>query len=186
MKEIRWHGRGGEGAVVAARILAASFLLEGKSAIAFPKFGFERRGAPVVAFTRFDEMPIREKTQIYNPDCVVVVNPRLMQTVNVFEGLKENGIFVLDSSKPETEKYHPNLLTVGAVDATRIALEEIGRPITNTCMLGAFARSTEWLQLDSILSSLDEYFRGIVLERNINCVTRGYKEATITSFKGAL
>lgn len=168
--------------MVAARILAASFLLEGKSAIAFPKFGFERRGAPVVAFTRFDEMPIREKTQIYNPDCVVVVNPRLMQTVNVFEGLRGDGILVLDSSSPGAEKYHPNLSTVGAVDATRIALEEIGRPITNTCMLGAFAHTTGWVQLGSILSRLEDYFEGAALKKNINCVKRGYEEAAVTKF----
>ena len=180
MKEIRWHGRGGQGAVVAARVLGASFIWEGKSAIAFPKFGFERRGAPVVAFTRVDDKLIREKTQVYHPDCLIVVDPRLMQSVDVFDGIKADGILVVDSPEPKREQYHHNLRLIGTVDATTIALEEIGRPITNTCMLGAFARTTNWVHLDSIIVCLEEYFSGTALERNINCAKRGYKETKTT------
>jgi 2-oxoacid:acceptor oxidoreductase gamma subunit (pyruvate/2-ketoisovalerate family) len=182
MKEIRWHGRGGQGAVIAARVLAASFVREKRSAIAFPKFGFERRGAPVVAFTQVDDVPIRRKTQIYYPDCLIVIDPRLMQFVDVFEGVKENGVLVLDAFQPVKECYHKNIRVVGFVDATKIAMEQLGRPITNTCMLGAFARTTGWLRLDSILSVMEEYFADSVLQRNIGSVKRGYEETKLANF----
>ena len=89
MKEIRWHGRGGQGAVVAARVLTAAFDKEGKSAMAFPKYGAERRGAPVIAFSGFDDRPIRQKTELYEPDCLVVLDPTLVRSVkNLFDGIK--------------------------------------------------------------------------------------------------
>lgn len=182
MKETRWHGRGGQGAVVGGRILAASFVKEGKSAVALPKFGAERRGAPVESYNKVDDTPIREKTQVYNPDCLIVIDSRLMRSVDVFYGLKEDGILVIDASEPVTKQYHQNLRVIGSVDATKIALEEIGRQITNTCMLGAFARTTGWLQLDSILASLEEYFTGTVLQKNIRCARRGYEETKVTRF----
>lgn len=179
MEEIRWHGRGGQGAVVAARVLAKAFIKEGKSATALPKFGFERRGAPVVVFTRFDDVPIREKTQVYNPDCVIVLDGRLMHSVDVFEGIKKDSIAVMDATGLQTEQYHENLSTIGTVDAVKIGLEEIGKPITNTCMLGAFARTTGWVQVDSVLSSLEGYFKGDVLRKNVRCVQRGYEETKV-------
>jgi len=182
MKEIRWHGRGGQGAVVAARVLTTSFDREGKSAIAIPKFGAERRGAPVIAYTGFDDKPIRAKTQLYHPDCLIVIDPLLIRTADVFEGIRTNGILVIASTEPVTEQLHQNLGVVGFVDATRIGLEEIGRPITNTCMLGAFARTTDWVQLDSILRGLGEYFTGNILQKNIRCVQRGYEETRVIKF----
>jgi len=182
MKEIRWHGRGGQGAVVAARVLATAFDREGEFVMAFPKFGAERRGAPVVAFTGFDDKPIRQKTQLYHPDCLIVIDPLLIRTVDVFEGIKAGGILVIDAPGALTEPYHKNLGVTGFVDATRIGLEEIGRPITNTCILGAFARTTDWIQLDSILSSLEEYFSGSVLQKNLRCVQRGYDETKVIKY----
>jgi 2-oxoisovalerate ferredoxin oxidoreductase gamma subunit len=182
MKEIRWHGRGGQGAVIGARVLATAFVKEGKSAMAVPKFGAERRGAPVVAFTGFNDQPIREKTQLYHPDCLIVIDPLLMRSVDVFQGIKEGGILVIDKAEPVTEQYDKNLRAAASVEATTIGLEEIGRPITNTSMLGAFVRATDWVQLDSILSSLEEYFTGTVLQKNIRCAQRGYEEAKITKF----
>jgi len=184
MKEIRWHGRGGQGAVVASRVLATALVREGKFAIAIPKFGAERRGAPVVAFTGFDDEPIRQKTQLYHPDCLIVIDPLLIRSVDVFGGLQDNGILIVDTSKPEIESLHKNIKTVGSVDATRIGLEVIGRPITNSAMLGAFARTTGWIQLDSILSGLGEYFHGIALDKNITCAKRAYQETIIRSFRG--
>lgn len=178
MKEIRLHGRGGQGVVVAARILASAFVREGKYGMAFPKFGFERRGAPVVAFARFDEKPIREKTQVYEPACVIVADPRLIRSVDIFDGLRPDGILVINAVEPLRERWHENLVAVVTVDATEIGLREIGTPITNTCMLGAFVRATGWLQLDSLLSSLGEYFDGSLLEKNRRCVQRGYQEST--------
>lgn len=183
MKEIRWHGRGGQGAVVAARVLAIAMDKEGKSIMAFPKFGAERRGAPVMAFTGFDDKPIREKTQLYHPDCLVVIDSTLIHSVkNIFEGTKAGAILVVNAAEPVTEPYHHNLVTIGTVDATTIGLVEIGRPITNTPMLGAFARTTGWVQLNSILSGLEEYFTGTVLEKNIRCVQRAYEETKIAKF----
>jgi len=182
MKEIRWHGRGGQGAVVASRVLATALVREGTFAIAIPKFGAERRGAPVVAFTSFDDKPIRQKTQLYHPNCLIVIDPLLTRSVNVFEGLQVNGILIVDTAKPVIESLHKNLKTVGSIDATRIGLEEIGRPITNSAMLGAFARTTGWVKLDSIIVSLGEYFRGVALEKNIVCAERAYQETGITEF----
>lgn len=182
MKEIRWHGRGGQGAVVAARVLATAFVREGKTAIAVPRFGAERRGAPVVAFTGFNEQPIREMSQLYHPDCLIVIDPSLMRSVDVFPGIKENSILVMDKATPVTEQYHRNLRVIAFVDASRIGMEEIGRPITNTPMLGAFARTTNWVKLDSILSSLEEYFTGTVLQKSIRSTQRGYEETEITRF----
>src|SRR4030043_188419 len=100
MKEIRIHGRGGQGAVLAARMLASAFVAEGKSVASFPMYGFERRGAPVVAFTRVDDKPIREKTQIYTPDCLVVIDPGLMKLPTLFTGLKTGGALIINSKKP--------------------------------------------------------------------------------------
>ena len=182
MKEIRWHGRGGQGAVVAARVLATAFDKEGKFVMAFPKFGAERRGAPVVAFTSFDDKPIRQKTQLYHPDCLIVIDPLLVRSVDVFEGIKAGGTLVIDAAEPLREPSHSSLGTTGFVDATRIGLEEIGRPITNTCMLGAFARTTGWVQLDSLLQSLEEYFRGSVLQKNLSCIQRGFEETKIIKY----
>ena len=182
MKEIRWHGRGGQGAVVAARVLATAFDKEGKAAMAFPKFGTERRGAPVMAFSGFDDKPIRQKTQLYHPDCLIVIDAQLMNSVNIYDGIKAGTTLIINAAEPVTERYHENLGVVGAVDATWIALQEIGRPITNTSMLGAFARTTEWVKLDSILVSLGEYFNGPALEKNIRCVRRAYEETKITTF----
>ena len=130
--------------MVASRVLATALVREGKCAIAIPKFGAERRGAPVVAFTSFDDKPIRQKTQLYHPNCLIVIDPLLTRSVNVFEGLQINGILIVDTAKPVIESLHKNLKTIGSIDATRIGLEEIGRPITNSAMLGAFARTTGW------------------------------------------
>ena len=168
--------------MVAARVLATALDKEGKPVMAFPKFGAERRGAPVMAFTAFDTQPIREKTELYHPDCLIVIDHLLIRSVDVFQGIKPDGILVINTADTVTQKYHPNLSVVGAVDATRIGLEEIGRPITNTTMLGAFARTTGWVKLDSVLSGLEQYFSGSSLEKNIKCARRGYEETRVTKF----
>jgi len=179
LKEIRFHGRGGQGAVMAARMLSNAFVIEGKSAATFPMFGFERRGAPVVAFARFDDKPIRVKTQIYNPDCLVVIDPGLMSLPTLFTGLKPEGVLILNS--PELPKGHlsDNLNLAGVINASQISVEEIGRDIPNTCLIGALAATTQWLKLDSILSILGEYLSGEVLERNIRNAERGYHEVEV-------
>lgn len=182
MKEIRVHGRGGQGTVVAARMLATAFVYENKWASGFPVFGVERRGAPLTAFVRFDDKPIREKTKVYNPDCLIVIDSHLFGSIDLFQGIKEGCILVGNVPAPLKERCHKNVRVIGFVDATGIAIQEIGRSITNTCMLGAFARTTSWLKLNSVLSALKEYFRGEILEKNMRAVVRGFEETSITRF----
>jgi len=179
MKEIRFHGRGGQGAVLAARMLARASVAEGKYAASFPMFGFERRGAPVVAFLRIDDKPVREKTQIYNPDCLVVIDPSLMKLPTLFTGLKPEGILILNSPHPLKTRPNDNLKIGGVVNATQIAVDEIGRDIPNTCILGAFAAVTGWLDLQSVLSCLGDYLKGDILERNLRSAERGYREVEV-------
>ncbi len=183
MKEIRIHGRGGQGSVLAARMLASAFVLEGKCVASFPMYGFERRGAPVQAFTRIDDKPIREKTQVYNPDCMVVIDPTLLKLSTLFAGLKPEGILIINSSKPLETKLDNNLKFMGVVNATQIALEEIGRDIPNTCLLGAFAATTQWLKLESIITSLKEYLSGDMLQKNIKSTERGFREVKIVRWQ---
>jgi 2-oxoacid:acceptor oxidoreductase gamma subunit (pyruvate/2-ketoisovalerate family) len=142
-------------------------------------FGFERRGAPVTAFMRFDENPIREKTKVYNPDCLVVLDSSQKNSPIIYDGLKPNGVLVLNSTKPISEKPHNNVSLVGKVDAERIALEELGIPSPNTCMVGAFAAATKWIGLEHICSSLEQFFSGDLLERNIRCAERGFQEVRV-------
>jgi 2-oxoacid:acceptor oxidoreductase gamma subunit (pyruvate/2-ketoisovalerate family) len=179
MKEIRIHGRGGQGAVLAARMLASAFVVEGRFVASFPMYGFERRGAPVVAFTRIDDKPIREKTQVYHPDCLIVIDPGLMKLPTLFAGLKPEGILILNSPRPLKARPNDNLKTGAVINATRIAVEEIGRDIPNTCLLGAFAAATGWLALSSLLTSLGEYLSGDMLQRNLRSVERGYREVEV-------
>jgi pyruvate ferredoxin oxidoreductase gamma subunit len=165
---------------MAAKMLASALLVEGKHVASFPMYGFERRGAPVVAFTRFDDKPIREKTQIYNPDCIIVIDPGLLTLPTLFTGLKANSYFLLNTAKKDFKQPDPALKTGGLVNATGIAVQEIGRDIPNTCLLGAFAAATGWLSLDSVLKSLPEYLTGAdILQKNIKSAERGYKEVEV-------
>jgi 2-oxoacid:acceptor oxidoreductase gamma subunit (pyruvate/2-ketoisovalerate family) len=182
VKEIRIHGRGGQGAVTAARMLASAFVIEGKYVASFPMYGFERRGAPVQAFTRLDDKPIREKTQVYNPDCMVVIDPTLLKLTTLFSGLKPEGILIVNSANFNTQA-DKNLKVAGVVNATQIAVDEIGRDIPNTCLLGAFAATTEWVKLDSILQCLSDYLSGDMLKRNIRSCERGYKEVKVIKWQ---
>lgn len=158
MIEIRFHGRGGQGAVTAANILADACFKEGKDVQSFPFFGVERRGAPVTAFTRIDSKPIRIKYQIYEPDFVVVMDSGLMKTVNVLEGLKKNGsVLINTSSRPDEIKMDAKIATV---DATGIALKhKLGSrmaPIINTAILGALAKTSNVVKIVTIMESIKE------------------------------
>ena len=179
MKEVRLHGRGGQGAVLAAKMLASAAAIEGKCVASFPMYGFERRGMPVVAFTRFDEGAIREKSQIYTPDCLMVIDATLLRLDGLFTGLKPGGVLILNGKSPLTVQSHPNLERAGTVDATQIALDEIGRDIPNTCLLGALAATTGWLKLDSVLQGLGEYFEGEMLNKNLRNAERGFREVEV-------
>jgi 2-oxoacid:acceptor oxidoreductase gamma subunit (pyruvate/2-ketoisovalerate family) len=167
---------------MAARMLASAFVAESKYVASFPMYGFERRGAPVVAFTRIDDKPIREKTQIYNPDALIVIDPGLLTLPTLFTGLKPGSVFILNSNKKIPARPNENLKIGGVVNATGIAVQEIGRDIPNTCLLGAFAAATGWLKLDSILSCLPDYLSGDILQRNLKSAERGYREVEVTKW----
>ena len=182
MIEVRFHGRGGQGAVTASRILANAFVRIGKYGASFPMFGFERRGAPVTAFGRFSDTPVREKTQIYNPDILVVLDPAQRQSPPVFKGLAVEGVMVLNDDEKPLEHLDKNLVKVGIVDADKIAIEEIGFAMPNTCIIGAFAATTGLIELEPVLESLGDYFDGKKLEANIRCAKRGFKEVEVFNF----
>ncbi len=173
--EIIFHGRAGQGALTAARLLAEAAFLESNYCQAFPFFGAERRGAPVVAFTRIDKKPIRTHTQIYEPNYVIVLDSTLAETVNIATGLKAGGFVVLNGKKaPENFKG----AKVAMVDATKIAIETLGIPITNTTMLGALAKATEVVSMESINNVIENKF-GKLAERNINAAKRAYETTMI-------
>lgn len=179
MYEIRIHGRGGQGAVLAGGILATALVQEGKFVVAVPSFGFERRGAPVASFLRFDEREIRQMTNIYNPDCVLCIDPTVARAVNVFEGVKDGAVLVQTTAKQLGEiELPPQVATVGLCDAVGIALDIFKRSITNTIMLGAFARATGLVTLDSLKVAIEKSdFRDAGLKQNMAALERGY-EAT--------
>ena len=179
--EIRWHGRGGQGAVTSAELLALAAISEGKYAQAFPSFGPERRGAPVLAFVRIDKKePIRTRAEVTQPDVVAVLDPGLLGIANVTTGLKANGIVVINTKKPAEQiikecGISPPLATVGA---TRIARELLGVPITNTTMIGAVLKATGIVELESLFEPLKRRF-GRLAERNINAMKRAYEETIV-------
>ncbi len=183
MKEIRLHGRGGQGAKTASDMLATASIRSGKYGVSFPLFTAERRGAPMVSFARLDDVPIREKTKIYTPDCVLLLDPSQSGSSRVYEGLKPGGILVINSPVNLEKRPHPNISVVGVVDATKIALEEIGMAAFNTCLLGAFAATTKWIELNFVCLALENYFEGEILKRNKRAAERGYKEVKITRWQ---
>jgi 2-oxoisovalerate ferredoxin oxidoreductase gamma subunit len=176
MIEVRFHGRGGQGAVTAARLLAEAAFNEGKYCQAFPSFGAERRGAPVLAFTRIDNKPIRIRTLVYEPNYVVVLDPTLLEVINVAAGLKRGGLVVLNAKEVPKEL---KAVKVATVNATAIALEFLGSPITNTAMLGAFARATKLVSLNSVVKAIEGYFGGKLAEKNVAAVKAAYEQTSI-------
>lgn len=185
MYEIRIHGRGGQGAVLAGGILASALVLEGKFVVAVPSFGFERRGAPVASYVRLDEREIRQMTNIYHPDCILCIDPTVARAVNIFDGIRENAVLVQTTARPIGELEFPDrVATVGLCDAVSIALEIFGRPITNTIMLGAFARTTGLVSLDSLRSAVtDSDFRDAGLGQNLAALERGYAATQVHQLK---
>lgn len=179
MFEIRLHGRGGQGVVMASEILVAAAVLEGKYGNAIPFFGFERRGAPLSAFVRLDSRPIRERTQVYNPDCLVVMDPTLLQSGSILTGLKPGGIVVINSPAAPPEAIPPEVCKLGTVDATGIALKTIGAPVTNSAMLGAFAASTGLINMESIISCLDQFLPPHAVEPNKAMIKEAFQQTRI-------
>jgi len=180
MLEIRLHGRGGQGAVTSAELLALAVINEGKYGQAFPSFGPERRGAPVIAFCRVDEKQIKIRTYVSEPDLVLVLDPSILRIVNVTAGLKDDGILVANT-KHKADEIRKELdlkCKLAVVDANRIAMEELGVPITNTTMLGALLKARAIVNPDSLIESIRERF-GRIAEKNIKAFNRAFEETEL-------
>ena len=180
MIEIRLHGRGGQGAVTSAELLALAAIEQGKYAQAFPSFGPERRGAPVVAFCRIDDKPIRLRTNIYNPDLVLVLDSSILRLVNVTAGLKDDGTIVTTTkySGKEIREELGIKHRLGTINAISIAMEELGLPITNTTMLGALLKAREVVPHEALIDPLNNRF-GRIAEKNIRAYRRAYEETQL-------
>lgn len=178
MLEIRLHGRGGQGAVVCANILGAAFFEEGKYVQAFPAFGMERRGAPVMAFLRVDEQPIRLRCQIYEPNIVVVLDPTLMEAVDPTEGLQNEGLIIINSDHPPDHYEQSDRFRIVTVNASEIALRNrLGTPtmpIVNTAIAGAFARITSLVSIESVLKAVEEN-APVRTRENVNAAKQAYQ-----------
>ncbi len=175
MKEIRIHGRGGQGSVTAAELLATSFFEDGKVSQAFPMFGSERMGAPVQAFVRVDSKPIRTREQVHHPDYIIVQDPTLIGTVNVLDGIKDDTLILVNTEKKPEELGFKTTSRVVTVNASGIAREVIGVPIPNTVLLGAFAGASGEVSLESLKKAVKARFRGEVGEKNAVAVEKAFR-----------
>lgn len=179
MIEVRFHGRGGQGAVTSAELVAQAAIRGNSYAQAFPSFGPERRGAPVQAFLRVSNRPIRLRSKVYEPDNVVILDSTLLGSVNPAEGLKTEGFVVINSNKSDDElkKLFPGH-NIAYVDALKIAREELGVPITNTTMMGVLVKASGIVDIESLEEPVRERF-GVIAQKNINAYTRAFKETKI-------
>jgi len=178
MKEVKIFARAGQGAITTATILGEAFFYQGLFSYAFPHFGAARMGAPMNAFLRFDEKPVRLRSQIYNPDYIIVIDPTLIYTQNVFLGLKKGGVAVV-SVREDTRIDAPKDIKLVAIPAEKIALDIIGRPFSNTVLLGAFSKATKEVELKFVLEAVRKRFldKPEVLEKNLEAVKKGFEVA---------
>ncbi len=181
MKEIRLHGIGGLGTVKAGEMLVHATVNSGKYGNSTPFFGFERQGAPVKSFVRLGDEKIRAKNQVYNPDCTIILDPSLLVSAPVFEGLAKDSYVILNtrSEDPTDIIDDSNVKCLAWLDATTIAVETLGRPITNTIMLGAFLKATGWVDKEELEKVIEKFFG----EKNVVAFRRGYDEVKIHEFK---
>jgi len=188
MIEIRFHGMGGQGAVMGALILAEAAFSEGKYAQKIPVYGGMRRGGDVTVFLRLDDKPIRRTCGIYEPDALVVLDPALASYPAVRNGLKKGGIAVLNGEeRPEEVDLGVELSRVATVDATGISMEILGPrviPITNTTILGAIAKATDWVELESLFEPITHAFPGRIGELNVEACKMGYASAKVKGASG--
>ncbi len=184
MYQIRLHGRGGQGVVTAAEMLSTAAFMEGCFSQAFPSFGSERTGAPVVAFARIDDRPIRLREPIYEPDVVLVQDPTLLEQIDVCAGLRSDGYLLINSALSPEElglKEIVDRLPVGhvrSVPATRFAMQEIGRPLPGAAMLAGYAAMTGNLKLESVQAAYGEAFSGKIAAANAEVARLAYEYLT--------
>jgi len=181
--EVRWHGRGGQGAVTASKLLATSALAEDKYIQAFPEYGPERMGAPIQSFTRISKTPIKIHCHVVNPNIVVVLDPTLLGVVNVTEGLADDGVLIVNTEESPAQirkKLNLKGRKVYTVEASKIAQETIGRMLPNTPLIGALIKVTELLSLENVLADIkgkfSKKFSSKVVEGNVNAIKRAYQE----------
>ncbi len=180
MFETRIHGRGGQGVVTAAELLSVAAFKQGEHAQAFPSFGSERTGAPVVSFCRIDDHSIRTREPISEPDALIIIDPTLLHQVDVFSGLRDDGYVLINSSRTIaelnlgalTERFSAQRLC--SVPATELAREQLGRPLPNAALLGAFAALTGIVTLGSVTAAIGERFAGDVGTENILAARAAY------------
>ncbi|MGA7329105.1 MAG: 2-oxoacid:acceptor oxidoreductase family protein [Rhodomicrobium sp.] len=180
MFQVRIHGRGGQGVVTGAEMLSVAAFIEGRYAQAFPSFGSERTGAPVVAFCRIDEKEIRLREPVLEPDCLIVQDPTLFRVIDVFAGLRPDGYLLVNTNKTFADLHIQEVaarLPEGhavIVPATELALKHVGRPLPNAALLGAFAALTGLVHLDSVKRAIGEAFPGKIGVANVAAATDGY------------
>lgn len=174
MLEIRFHGRGGQGVVTAANLLAFAAFSDGKFSQAFPTFGSERMGAPVASFVRIDTDKIRLRSQIYEPDVVIVQDPTIIGTVDTWQGLKKGGLIIVNTKKNPEELNIGKKFIVKTIPATSIALEILKRPIPNTVILGAFAGITGEITMDGVKKAIMARFEERLAKLNIAAAEKAY------------
>ncbi|MCP2604807.1 2-oxoacid:acceptor oxidoreductase family protein [Candidatus Aminicenantes bacterium AH-873-B07] len=179
MIEIRFHGRGGQGTVIASEILADAFAKEGNYVQVFPQFGVERRGAPVTAFLRINTKPINLRCKVYTPNHIIVLDPVLIDTVGVTHGLRQGGWVIINSHKSPEEFKNFSNFKVATVDASSIAIKyRLGprtAPIVNTAILGAFVKVIGMVNLETVENAMKDYIP-VDLEGNIKAAREAYKE----------
>jgi pyruvate ferredoxin oxidoreductase gamma subunit len=191
MFETRIHGRGGQGVVTSAELLSVAAFREDRHAQAFPSFGSERTGAPVISFCRIDDRTIRTREPISEPDAVIIVDPTLLHHVDVFAGLKPDGYVLLNSSRSLEELHLEDLLDgfrperLCSIAATELAREHLGRPLPNAAMLGAFAALTGVVTVDSVAAAIRQKFKGEVGEANVRAARAAAELVPPSSGKAA-
>ena len=174
MKEIRLHGRGGQGVVTAAELIAQAAFADGKFTQAFPAFGSERMGAPVQSFVRISDKIIRTRSQVYNPDYLIIQDSTLIGTIDVAAGLKPGGTIIVDSEKEGADlglDIDGKILTI---PASKIAAEIIGRPIQNTTLLGYFAAVTGLISLIGVKNAIMDRFPGMIGKKNVDSAEKAF------------
>ena len=180
MFQVRIHGRGGQGVVTAAELLSVAAFLEGKHAQAFPSFGSERMGAPVVSFCRIDDKEIRLREPILEPDALIVQDPTLFKAVDVFHGIKPDGYLLINTNRSFDELHLAEIVAklpkdhACTVPASELALKHVGRPLPNAALLGAFAALTGVVHLDSVTLAIRQAFPGKVGETNVTAATAAH------------
>jgi len=178
MFQVRIHGRGGQGVVTAAEMLSIAAFRQGRHAQAFPSFGSERTGAPVVAYCRIDEREIRVREPILAPDALIIQDPTLLHQVDVFAGVRPGAFILINTTRTFAElglaELEPRFRTC-TVPATELALKHVGRPVPNAALLGAFAALSRTLSLDSVVAAIGEKFSGAVAQANSAAATAAYE-----------